>query len=297
MTTPNRTSSDEFLGQLKPVSLRGVSGVRTWLRIIGVALPTLAAIACAEGTHAARAAEQGTVRVAAAADLKFTMGEIVDAFRREHPAINVAVTYGSSGNFYAQLSNRAPFDIFFSADVEYPRRLIREGLAPADSEFLYGVGRLVVWVPRTSAIDVEKLGMRALLSPSVRRIAIANPRHAPYGRAAEAAMKSLGVYDQVKDRLVLGDSVMQTAQFVDSGGADIGIISGSLAFTPPLSAKGRYWEVPLNSYPRREQGGVILSWAQDRAAAETLRGFALGESGRAILRRHGFRLMEDDHGF
>src|SRR5437763_10695198 len=137
----------------------------------------------------------------AAADLKFTMGEIVEAFRREHPAINVAVAYGSSGNFYAQLSNRAPFDIFFSADVDYPRRLIREGLAGADSEFLYGVGRLVVWVPQTSAIDVEKLGMRALLSPSVRRIAIANPRHAPYGRAAEAAMKSLGVYDQVKDRI------------------------------------------------------------------------------------------------
>jgi len=118
------------------------------------------------------------------------MGEIVEAFRQEQPAIDVLVTYGSSGNFYAQLSNHAPFDIFFSADVDYPRRLIRQGLAVADSEFLYGVGRLVVWVTRTSPIEVEKLGMQGLLSPSVRRIAIANPRHAPYGRAAEAAMKS-----------------------------------------------------------------------------------------------------------
>ena len=271
--------------------------MRSCLKIICVALLTLAAVACADWERSARAGDQGTVRVAAAADLKFTMGEIVEAFRREHPAINVSVTYGSSGNFYAQLSNRAPFDIFFSADIDYPRRLIREGRAPADSEFLYGIGRLVVWVPRTSTIDVEKLGIRALLSPSVRRIAIANPRHAPYGRAAEAAMKSLGVYDQVKDRIVLGDSVMQTAQFVDSGGADVGIISHSLAVAPPLSAKGRYWEVPLDAYPRREQGGVILSWAQDRAAAEALRDFVLGESGRAILRRHGFRLREDDHGF
>jgi molybdate transport system substrate-binding protein len=261
------------------------------LKKICIALPTLAAFTFADCAHPARAAEQGTVRVAAASDLRFTMDEIVEAFRRERPAVDVLVTYGSSGNFYAQLSNRAPFDIFFSADVDYPRRLIRQGLALADSEFLYGVGRLVVWVPRKSPIEVEKLGMQALLSPSVRRIAIANPRHAPYGRAAEAAMKSLGVFDPVKDRLVLGDSVMQTAQFVDSGGAEVGIISHSLALAPALRDKGRFWEVPIDSYPRQEQGGVILSWAKDRPAAEALRDFVLSEGSRAILRRHGFRFQ------
>ena len=271
--------------------------MRSGLKKICVALPTLAALVCADCAHPARAAKQGTVRVAVAGDLRFTMGEIVEAFRRERPAVDVLVTYGSSGNFYAQISNRAPFDIFFSADVDYPRRLIRQGLALADSEFLYGIGRLVVWVPRTSPIEVEKLGMQALLSPSVRRIAIANPRHAPYGRAAEAAMKNLGVYDQVKARLVLGDSVMQAAQFVDSGGAEVAIISHSLALVPPLRDKGRFWEVPLNAYPRREQGGVILSWAQDRAAAEAFRDFVLSEGGRAILRWHGFLLRENDHGF
>jgi molybdate transport system substrate-binding protein len=271
--------------------------MRKWLRDICVALGILAVIAFADCANRASSAEDGAIRVAAAADLKFTMGEIVEAFRREHPEINVTVTYGSSGNFYAQLSNRAPFDIFFSADVDYPRRLIRQGLAPADTEFLYGRGRLVVWVARTSVIDIQKLGMQALLSPSVRRVAIANPHHAPYGRAAEAAMKSLGVYDRVKNRLVLGDSVMQAAQFVDSGGADVGIISYSIALAPPLSARGRYWEVPLDTYPRRDQGGVILSWAQDRAAAEALRVFVLSEGGREILRRHGFRVEEFDHGF
>jgi molybdate transport system substrate-binding protein len=260
------------------------------LKKICVALPILA-MASADCAHPAKAAEQAAVRVAAAADLKFTMGEIVEAFRRERPSIDVMVTYGSSGNFYAQLSNHAPFDIFFSADVDYPRRLIRQGLALADSEFLYGVGRLVVWVPRTSPIEVEKLGMQGLLSPSVRKIAIANPRHAPYGRAAEAAMKSLGVYDQVKDRIVFGDSVMQTAQFVDSGGAEIGIISGSLALASPLRDKGRFWEVPIDAYPRREQGGVILAWAQNQAAAEAFRDFVLSEGGRALLRRHGFRFQ------
>jgi molybdate transport system substrate-binding protein len=261
------------------------------LKKICVALPAIAAFAFTDCAHPARAAEQGTVRVAAASDLRFTMDEIVEAFRRERPAVDVLVTYGSSGNFYAQLSNRAPFDIFFSADVDYPRRLIRQGLTLADSEFLYGVGRLVVWVPRNSPIEVEKLGIQALLSPSVRRIAIANPRHAPYGRAAEAAMKSLGVFDQVKDRLVLGDSVMQTAQFVDSGGAEVGIISHSLALAPALRDKGRFWEAPIDAYPRQEQGGVILSWAKDRPAAEALRDFVLSEGGRAILRRHGFRFQ------
>src|SRR5215470_10788755 len=226
--------------------------VRNGLKKICVALPILAAVACGDCAHPARAAEQGAVRVAAAADLRFAMGEIVEAFRRERPAVDVLVTYGSSGNFYAQLSNRAPFDIFFSADVDYPRWLVRQGLALADSEFLYGVGRLVVWVPRASPIEVEKLGMQGLLSPSVRRIAIANPRHAPYGRAAEAAMNSLGVYDRVRSRLVFGDSVMQTAQFVESGGAEVGIISHSLALAPALRDKGRFWEVRIEAYPRRE---------------------------------------------
>jgi molybdate transport system substrate-binding protein len=264
--------------------------MRNWFKRISIALPLILVAAGMGSGGCASAAEQSAVRVAAAADLKFAMDEIVEVFRRDHPAIGVQVTYGSSGNFYAQLSNRAPFDIFFSADVDYPRRLIREGAALADSEFMYGVGRLVIWVLRTSPIDIHTLEMQALLSPSVRRIAIANPRHAPYGRAAVAAMKSLGVYEQVKDRVLLGDSVMQAAQFVESGGAELGIISQSLALGPGLREKGRLWEVPLDAYPRREQGGVILSLVQNRPAAEALRDFVLGERGRPILRRHGFEL-------
>jgi molybdate transport system substrate-binding protein len=241
----------------------------------------------------ARAAQKGAVRVAAAADLKFALEDIVEAFRRQQPDIRVQITYGSSGNFYAQLSNRAPYDLFLSADMDYPRRLIRGGLAPADAEFLYAVGRIVIWVPQSSSIDVEKLGMQSLLSPEVRKIAIANPRHAPYGRAAEAAMKSMGVYEKVHDRLVLGDTVLQAAQFVESGGADIGIISRSHALAPSMRAKGRFWVVPVDAYPRREQGGVIMSSAQDHSAAVALRDFILGKDGKAVLARYGFETAGD----
>src|SRR5262245_52532573 len=135
------------------------------------------------------------VQAAAAADLKFALDEILDAFHARHADINAQVTYGSSGNFFAQLSNRAPFDLYLSADVDYPRKLIAQGLAPKDADFLYAVGRIVVWAPQRSTLDLDRLGMQALLDPSVRKIAIANPKHAPYGRAVEASMKTLGVYD------------------------------------------------------------------------------------------------------
>jgi molybdate transport system substrate-binding protein len=230
------------------------------------------------------------VRVAAAADLKFALDEIGEMFHRRHPDIMLQVSYGSSGNFFAQLSNRAPFDIFFSADVDYPRKLVEQGLAAQDTAFSYAFGRLVIWAPRTSSVALERLGMQTLVDPAVRKIAIANPRHAPYGRAAEAAMKTLGVYEKVREQLVYGENIAQTAQFIQTGAADIGIIALSLALAPALKEAGQYWEVPFDAYPRIEQGGVILSWATDVAAAQNLRAFVLAEEGKAVLRRYGFFL-------
>ncbi len=228
--------------------------------------------------------------VAAAAGLRFAMDDIITAFRERHPDILVKVIYGSSGNFYSQLSQQAPFDIYFSADVAYPRRLIDQGHGLRETEFLYAVGRIVVWAPGGSSIKVESLGIRSLLAPSVKKIAIANPLHAPYGRVAEAAMRNLGVYRQVKTRLVFGENISQTVQFVLSRAADIGIIALSLALAPPMRNQGRYWEIPLDAYPRMDQGGVILHWAKDRQAAAQLRDFVLGPEGRAILKRYGFFL-------
>jgi molybdate transport system substrate-binding protein len=255
--------------------------------VLWVALIGLAVAGCSPAT---RGPGEHVVTVAAAADLKFALDDLLAAFHQAHPDIRAEVSYGSSGNFFAQLSNRAPFDVFFSADIDYPRRLIEQGLADRDSEFVYAVGHLVVWTRRDSPLDVEKLGVRALLEPAVRKIAIANPKHAPYGRAAEAALQKLQVYDQVRDRLVLGENVAQAAQFVETGAADAGVIALSLALAPTLRDKGRYWEVPLDAYPRLEQGGVILSWARDRAAADTLRAFVLGPEGKVVLRRYGFFL-------
>ena len=150
-------------------------------------------------------------------------------------------------------------------------------------------GRLVVWVPTASRIPVDR-GFPSLTSPEVRKIAIANPRHAPYGRAAEAALRSQGVYDAVKDKLVFGENVAQTAQFVQSGAADAGIIALSLAVAPAMAREGRYFEVPLEAYPRVEQGGIVLGRAKDPEAARALRDFVLGQDGRAILKRYGFSL-------
>jgi molybdate transport system substrate-binding protein len=230
------------------------------------------------------------VTVAAAADLNFALDEIVTAFQESHPDITVKVSYGSSGNFYRQLTEHAPFDLFFSADIDYPRRLIKENLAIKESEFTYAVGHIVLWVPRASKIDVQKLRQEALLDPAVKKIAIANPDYAPYGRAARKALQSLGVYDKVRKRIVLGKNVAQAAQYVETGAADVGIIGLSQALAPPLREKGRYWQIPQNYYPRMDQGGVILKETRDREAAEALRKYVLSDKGQAILRRYGFTL-------
>jgi molybdate transport system substrate-binding protein len=232
---------------------------------------------------------QWTVRVAAAADLRYAFDDLATAFRTKHPDIGVQPTYGSSGNFFAQLSGDAPFDLFLSADVEYPQKLVEQGRGIKDSQFVYAVGHLVIWTPNNSKLDLKTLGVKAVAEPSVQKIAIANPRHAPYGRAAEAALKHAGVYDQVKDRLVLGENVAQAAQFVESGAADIGLIALSLAMASPLKDRGRFQEVPADAYPRLDQGGVILTGVKDMAAAQALKDFLTSGEGQTVLDKFGFR--------
>lgn len=225
--------------------------------------------------------------VAAAADLKFALDAFNARFEKDHPDYEVRVTYGASGNLFAQADNGAPFDLFLSADANYPRQLIEKKKADGKSFFLYGIGHLVLWAPKTSKIKV-KSGFNALLSPQIRKIAIANPQHAPYGRAAEAALKKAGVYDKIKDKLVFGENVAQTAQFVQSGAADAGLIALSLALSPTMKAQGQFWNVPTKMYPRLEQGGVILSSSQNMAGARLFRQELMSKKGRAILKQFGF---------
>ena len=225
--------------------------------------------------------------IAAAADLKFALDDLVRQFEQEHPATKVNVTYGSSGNFFAQIQSGAPFDLFFSADVAYPRKLAASGLG-ADDVFLYATGRIVVWVTKDSPVAVDKLGIKALLEPSVRKIAVANPEHAPYGRAAVAALKALNIYDQVASRLVFGENIAQTAQFVQSGAADAGILALSLAVAPQMRDAGRFWQVPVEAYPRIEQGGIVLKSSKHLETARAFRDFILGDHGRQLLKDYGF---------
>src|SRR5438128_2153201 len=256
--------------------------------LTGIAACLLGVAGCASPSGDAGAPRE--VRVAAASDLKFAFDEVASAFRAHHRGIAVKVTYGSSGNFYTQIANEAPFDLFLSADLDYPRKLVEHGRAVKETEFQYAVGRLVVWVPNGSPLDLDQVGLRAVADPRVKKVAIANPRHAPYGRAAEAALKHAGVYDQVKDRLVLGENIAQAAQVAESGAADVGLIALSLALAPPLKDRGRYWDVPADAHPRLDQGGVELMWARDKAATTALREFLTGAEGRAVLRKYGFRL-------
>ncbi len=218
------------------------------------------------------------------------MDELVRVFQQENRGIKVRVTYGSSGNFFAQLAQQAPFDIFLSADAVYPRRLVDQGEGLNDSEFLYAVGRLVLWAPMDSPIQVESMGLRSLLDPSVKKIAVANPRHAPYGRAAVEVLKNVGVYEQTRERLVFGENVAQAAQFVHSGVADVGILALSLLMAPSINDGGRRWPIPPAAYAGIDQVGVILQWTLQREAAEHFRDFLLGPRGRKTFKRYGFFL-------
>jgi molybdate transport system substrate-binding protein len=262
--------------------------ISTWLAFAGVMLAGFRAFAAGED---AKQSPPSVLTIAAAADLKFALDDLVKQFEEKYPATKVNVTYGSSGNFFAQFQNGAPFDLFFSADIGYPRKLAEKGLG-ADDVFLYAIGCIVVWVPKDSPVAVDKLGIKALLEPSIRKIAVANPDHAPYGRAAVAALKALNVYDQVASRLVYGENIAQTAQFVQSGAADVGILALSLAVAPQMRDAGRFWQVPLDAYPRMEQGGIILKSAKNLETARAFRDFVLGDHGREVLKHYGFYLPE-----
>ncbi len=224
--------------------------------------------------------------VACAASMRPAMEECAAVFQKANPDITLTVTCGASGTFFAQLTQRAPFDLFLSADTDYPRRLIAAG--HAEKDFTYAVGRLALWVPKASGLKPSADGLKCLLHPAVKRIAIANPQLAPYGRAAEEAMRDAGLSDALKDKLVLAENVAQAAQFAQSGAAQAGFTALSLTLTKEMQAAGSAWTVPEEMHARLEQSGVILPWTAQRAVAEKFRDWLLSAEGQAILARHGF---------
>lgn len=217
----------------------------------GVLALFLAMLVCSVGV-----AQAEEFTIAAASDLNFAFKELVTEFEKTS-GHHVKLSLGSSGNFYSQIQNGAPFDLYFSADIGYPRKLEEAGLTVPGSLYRYAVGRIVLWAGHESRLDMAK-GMGVLREQGIKKIAIANPKHAPYGRAAVSAMEHFSIYQQVRDRLVLGENISQAAQFVESGACDVGIIALSLALAPTMKAKGTYWEVPADAHPALDQGGVIL---------------------------------------
>ncbi|MEZ6092251.1 MAG: molybdate ABC transporter substrate-binding protein [Pirellulaceae bacterium] len=240
------------------------------------------------GQDAAKSPRRQRLTIAAAANLMFALEDIKSAFERMHANVEIDATYGSSGNLHAQLSQGASMDVFFSADTTYPRRLVEAGLASEDAFFRYASGRIVIWVTNDSALDLNVLGIDAVTDTSVKKVAIANPRFAPYGVAAVEAMKSLEVYEATKERLVFAENVTQAAHFGESDAADVGVLALSLALSPELRHNGKYWEVPADAHQPIDQAAVILDRCKNLDAAKQLRAFVVGAEGQSILARHGY---------
>ncbi len=230
------------------------------------------------------------ITIAAAADLNFAFKELVPQYE-QMTGRHVTVSFGSSGNFFAQIQHGAPFDLYFSADINYPHKLEEAGLTVPGSLYRYAVGRIVLWARQDSPLNVTQ-GFPILRQSSIKKIAIANPKHAPYGRAAVAAMEYFNTYDEAKNRLVLGENVSQAAQFVESGAADIGIIALSLALAPVMKNKGMYWEIPAEAHPPLEQGAVMLKSSRHQESAKRFLEFMKSRPGQLIMTRYGFTVPE-----
>jgi molybdate transport system substrate-binding protein len=233
---------------------------------------------------------QTPLRVAAAADLEPVLPPIFVQFEK-NTGIHAEATFQSSATLTTQIENGAPFDVFLSADLSFPKRLIDAGLADAagsadsSTPITYARGTLVLWSRKDSQLPPPSLDL--LRSPALKRLAIANPERAPYGRAAIAALQSLKLYDTLKPRLVTAENIAQAAQFVDSANADAGLISLTSTLTPRLSADGSYFVIPRDLYPPIEQGAVIVSNTRQRAAAHKLLDFLLSPPVQAELARSG----------
>src|SRR5271157_4347339 len=232
------------------------------------------------------------VTVAAAADLNYALKDLAARFEQK-TGNKVTLSFGSSGNLFSQIQSGAPFDLFFSADEQYPQKLVAAGLMDPASLRNYAVGHLVLWAPNATGLDPQTLKMDLLLQPSVKRIAIANPQHAPYGRAAMAAIEHFGLKEKVASKLVFGESVSQAAQFVQSGNAQAGLFALSLAKSPSMQSAGKFWELPSEAYPELRQAVVIVSASKQKKAATAFLDFVLSPEGVAVFRQFG--LTPPDH--
>ncbi|WP_243347921.1 molybdate ABC transporter substrate-binding protein [Parabacteroides sp. FAFU027] len=228
------------------------------------------------------------VRIAAAADLRYAMDKVVELYKQKKPGADIQVTYGSSGNAFQQISNGAEYELYFSADISYPKRLKELGFTISKPK-LYAIGYLTLW---SNTIDL-KAGMNAVLDSKVSKIAIANPEHAPYGKRAEECLKYYKLYDKIKEKLILGDNISQTAQYVTSGNAEIGFIALSLTCAPAMKGKGKYLLIDSKSHSPLKQAFVMLKPAKNNKLAYDFAKFVSMPDARNIFKNFGFRLPSE----
>jgi molybdate transport system substrate-binding protein len=259
------------------------------MKTILVRFVAISVLACTLAVSAA--GQERAINVAAAADLSSALKDIAANFEKQ-TGIEVKLSFGASGALTQQIENGAPFDVFFSADMGYPEQLVTEGHASSATLYRYAVGKLVLWASLNSPLDFERDGMNAILDPSVQKVAIANPQHAPYGRAAVAALNHAGLYDRVSSRLVMGENISQAAQFVESGNAQVGFVALAHVKAPEMNGKGKYWLVPADAYPPIDQGAVVLSHSQHSKEAAEFLEFVKTKEAATILQRYGFTLPE-----
>lgn len=229
------------------------------------------------------------ITIAAAADLKFAMDEIVSTYKQTHAGDEVEVIYGSSGKFYTQIQQGAPYDLFFSADITLPRELDKAGLALSEVR-PYALGRIVLW---SANLDARKMTLTNLTDPKIVHIAIANPKHAPYGKRAEEALRASGLWEKVQSKLVYGENIAHTAQFVQTGNAQVGIIALALAVNPELAKRGGYWLIPDKLHEPLEQGFVITKRAKDNALAKRFAEYMDSKPARTVMVKYGFVLPSE----
>lgn len=226
--------------------------------------------------------------IAAAGDLRGTLEELKRAFELRNPGTQINLTFGASGSLTAQIQQGAPFDVFLSADASFPDQLVKAGLVDQSGPFPYARGFLTLWVRRDLGLNPGQMGLRILLDPRIKRIALANPTLAPYGRVAAGALIQAGLQDVLKPKFVFGDNIAQTAQFLQTGAAEAGLISQSQAQHPALESLGLIWRLPQDMAPSLRQRGVVLARSTAHGLACAFRDFLVGPEGQLILARHGF---------
>lgn len=228
-------------------------------------------------------AEQALVAVAANFVPPFR--EIAIEFEKSS-GHQLQVAGGSSGNFYSQIKNGAPFDVFFSADTERPKLLEDEGLGVKDSRLTYAIGRLVLWSPNANLAKGEE----TLRSKTFKRLAIANPKTAPYGVAAMQVMQKLELWESLQPQIVMGESLGQTMGFIESGNAQLGFVALSQVLDPKIKGQGNRWDVPNNLHEPIKQDAILLTKGKDNAAAKALMEFMSGPQAKTIIERYGYEL-------